>query len=193
MYKSKEYYEDGYGYTVSHAAENWKSFSSDLYYLEKIYDPMYSHPYKEYYPIAPSGKYNARFGGLFAKVLKNMDYIGTYDGENFSIDVPQLYTSIQELDVLDVFTLEKSHLFKDGLINGKEFKVPKNTKLVVENFETIGYQITDTVVVSNFENGTIYKIKGDVKVNKVGKIKLERVFVEKICNETSNKIQSNNA
>jgi hypothetical protein len=27
----------------------------------------------------------------------------------------------------------------------------------------------------------------------VGKIKLERVFVEKICNETSNKIQSNNA
>jgi hypothetical protein len=179
QYQETRYWDDEYGSSHSEPVFKWRKFESELLWLEPAPHPMYSGT-DEYYPLAPSGKYNSRFAGLYYKKLRNLDCVGNYDGKEFDFEVPYLYTSIHELDLLDVFQLCEDYRSIE-VYNKKGNIIKKNTPLVVEGFEKILFEYSGGVLVSKFDepDSTLkssFILRGDVKVEKLGKIELIRNF-----------------
>lgn len=171
LYDCIEYEEDDYGRT-----------QSDFYYLEQPYNhqqTMYSDFVNVYCPIAPSGNYNQRFGELYQKSLKNMELVGTYDGNKFDCEVPMMFTSIHELKPLNVFELENDHTYRAGVFKADPLIViPSHIPLVLERFDDIGYQVGEWLIVSELKSGQKHKIHGNLRINKLGYIKCIREFIK---------------
>ena len=164
IYKKESCVDDGASPLVVNSTWAERPFQSDGFWLAQ-------YPYKSLYlsnnylPIGPSGKYTPRYGGKYKKVLKNLEEVGEYDGEKLSFEVPYLYTSIYELSPLDVF------IFENSVIESTLFT--ENKKYILESFDTF----TNVINVSELENPSeIYKIRSDVAVKIVGKMKNTRVF-----------------
>jgi len=178
MYLETEYDEDEYGSSGGWQKECWRKYQSDLYYLEEHYNhaqTMYSNFKLTYYPIAPSGKYNQRYGELYKKTLRNLDCVGEYDGAEFNFEIPYLFTSVHELLPLDVFELEKDHTYRDGVFKSDPIiTIPANVPLVLEKFDDLRSMIGEWLIVSEMESGKIHKIYGNLTVNKIGKMILKR-------------------
>jgi hypothetical protein len=178
MYLHKKVTEDEYGSNRYHTEERWKPFKSDLYYLEEPYNEgatFYSNFKIRYYPIAPSGKYNYHYGEAHAHFLRNMEHVGTFDGENFDIEIPYLYTSIQELKADDVFQLEEPHEYYRHPLDGKSsIKIDPSTKLVIES----AYGLNRPVGARELDTNKSHRIHGDLKVKKIGKVEYIMKFVE---------------
>jgi hypothetical protein len=183
QYPKEVYFFDDYGSTTSYQEWHWRPFDSEYYYLEKPYNhqqTLYSNFVNVYYPIAPSGNYNQRFGELYQKTLRNMEFVGTYDGKQFDCDVPIMFTSVHELKPLDVFEFEKDHTYRDGVFKTDPvIVIPAHTSLVLERFDDISYMISEWLIASELESGQKHKIYGDLRVNKLGHIKHVREFVKK--------------
>ena len=182
QYKVETSYEDEYGSTRFDTKEMWKPFHSELHYIEHPYNQaatMYSNFVNHYDPIAPSGKYNQRFADLYSRVLRNMEFVGYYDGKECDFDVPNLYTSAQELCVLDVFDMELDHTYRDGIWKSSNtITIPAHTPLVLEKYDGMIGQHFETFQVSELETGKKYELCGDIRVNKLGHIKLVREYVK---------------
>jgi hypothetical protein len=178
MYYETEYDEDEYGSSRSWQKECWRKFQSDLYFLEEHYNhaqTMYSNFMLRYYPIAPSGKYNHRYGELYKKTLRNLDCVGEYDGSDFNFEIPYLYTSVHELNPLDVFEFEKDHTYRDGVFKSNPIiTIPANVPLVLEKFDDLRSMIGEWLIASEMESGKIHNLHGNLTVNKIGKIILKR-------------------
>lgn len=180
MYFETEYDTDDYGRSTSWQKESWRKFQSDLYYLEAHYNhaqTMYSNFKLNYYPVAPSGNYNSRYSSLYQKTLRNLDYVGVYDGENFDFEIPYLYTSLHELQPLDVFTLESDYSYRDGIWKTDPIlHISKSTELVLENFDDMKTKLFQDARVSEVNTKKMHKLHGDLRVNKIGRIILKREF-----------------
>jgi hypothetical protein len=167
---------DDYGCSITRQVEKWEPFSSDFYFLEEIYNQgqtLYSNFKLRYFPIAPSGKYNSRYGDIFQLTLRNMEYVGNFDGQNFTIDVPHLYTSCHELKILDVFKLEEDY---NGISHNKAFQISKDQRLALEKYDDVGSFKCDSIIVTDIDTNKEYKMLSDIPVNKIGRIELLRVF-----------------
>ena len=170
--------EDEYGSTIYHDYTEWQPFSSELYWIkDEEYNrrgSLYWSP-NCFYPVAPSGNYNHHYANMGKKNLKDLEHVGNFDGEKFDFDVPYLYTSIFELDILDVFTL-KGKYTHSGLFSEKEIIVNSEEKLVLEDFSKFNL---NNVSVSRLDKPSeIFTIYGDRRVNKIGRIRIERVIEE---------------
>ena len=178
MYYETEYDEDEYGSSRSWQKECWRKFQSDLYFLEEHYNhaqTMYSNFMLRYYPIAPSGKYNHRYGELYKKTLRNLDCVGEYDGSDFNFEIPYLYTSVHELNPLDVFEFEKDHTYRNGVFKSDPIiTIPANVPLVLEKFDDLRSMIGEWLIASEMESGKIHNLHGNLIVNKIGKMILKR-------------------
>jgi len=180
MYLETQYDEDEYGSSRSWQKECWRKYQSDLYYLEEHYNhaqTMYSNFKLTYYPIAPSGKYNQRYGELYKKTLRNLDCVGEYDGSDFNFEIPYLYTSVHELNPLDVFEFEKDHTYRNGVFKSDPIiTIPANVPLVLEKFDDLRSMIGQWLIASEMESGKIHNLHGNLIVNKIGKMILKREF-----------------
>lgn len=112
---------------------------------------------------------------MYKETLDNMECVGTFDGEKFDFEMPYLYTSIFELDRLDVFTLKKQYKY-NGLFSEKTITIDPDEKLVLEDF--CKYNLTNVSVSRLEEPGKIFTVYNDHKVDKVGKIRIDRIFEE---------------
>jgi hypothetical protein len=179
-YNERLPYKDEYGSTLYATSDKWRPFFNDFYYIEETYNhaaTLYSNFKLNYYPIGPSGKYNARYADLFKKSLRNMEHVGYYNGKDFDCEIPYLYKSIHELQPLDVFTLEKDHNYRKLGIIGEILTVPGGVELVLEKFDDIsGYLLSNSALVSEVKTGKKHKTFGDLHIKLAGKIKLERVY-----------------
>jgi hypothetical protein len=169
-------YDDEYGSTHWEQKPKWVPFKSDLYYLLDEKQVLYTP--NRYSPIAPSGKFSIRFAGLYNKVLRNLDCVGYFDGEKFDIEIPYLYTSIQELEPLDVFRFAEDHVYRAGIFKSDPVKTIKSgTLLVLETFKDNVLNRFEVAGVYEQETGEPHVLYGNLAVEKVGKIILERKLV----------------
>ena len=182
IYYETEPDEDEYGSSRSWQKECWRKYQSDLYFVEEHYNhaqTMYSNFKLTYYPIAPSGKYNQRYGELYKKTLRNLDCVGEYDGAEFNFEIPYLYTSVHELQPLDVFCLKLDYSYRNGIWKSDPIlHISKDTRLVLEEFNDAHNYLHQDVKVSELESGKIHKLYGDLSVIKIGKMILKREFEE---------------
>ena len=124
-YIHEESYEDEYGRWAKEKNIKWRSTIPDLYYI--IGDD------KLFYRLAPSGKYNESYGSFYKKELIDYELCGTFDGEHFNgCKIPDIGTSLLELQQYDVFTLEKEYIYKNIFRKDEDILIPINTPLVLE-------------------------------------------------------------
>jgi hypothetical protein len=169
-YDHKKYYEDEYGRSQIETVEKWRLTSPNIYYIKD--DNIY-------YDVAPSGKYNEYYGQKHSKYFKLVDYVGTYDGEKFDFEIPYLWSSIFELNYLDVFHLEKGydHTSLCSLVNGVEkYIIPPNLPLVLESHLNLNHY--GGLQISYLDNpGKKFSIVGDHKVQKIGRVEYFRKYI----------------
>jgi hypothetical protein len=172
VYKLKEeWIDDGISPLVIDSRNSWEPFESDQYWINKFPEgfPYWSN---RFFPVAPSGKMNARWSNLHHKHLRNLEEVGVYDGESFSIPIPYLYTSIYELKPLDVFEFVNDHYLKlsGGLL-------PKETKYILENHHISYTETSFGITISRLDDPeNTYDIFFDAAVNIIGKMKTIRVY-----------------
>ena len=148
--------EDDYGSSIRREVKDWHGFVSDLYYIE---DTAYGKT--THYPVAPSGKYSERYGKIFKKTLRNLDFVGNYDGENFDFEVPYLYTSIFELEPEEQFALESDCSGSSGLEKAREKSLIVE-KFVVDEINDLSCNVTATEI----KTGQKHLMYGDIKVKR---------------------------
>jgi len=164
-----EKYDDEYGSWHSFKRKEWKPFLSPLHFVYDKADGLYR-------AVAPSGVYNQTYGSIFCYNLRNLEYVGEYDGEKFNFECPYLHTSIIELKNNDVFQLEQDYFKDKTLINRKKVELNKDQKLV---FERVDKYVNPLTIVTDINDPqTRYELFGDLKVKKIGKIIIKREFVE---------------
>lgn len=179
IYSEQEYDTDDYGSSITRTVYKERSFMSPLYWISEQ-DSKATISSNKYLPVAPSGEYNERFSSLYGKHLKHLKKVGYFDGDKFDINIPFQYRSILELDVLDVFTLDCSYRNVATCFDTKAYTIHTSQRLILESFNDLPFsnKFSSGASVTDLDTGSTYKIYGDVAVQKIGKIRLVREFVE---------------
>ena len=162
-YKKESYYDDGIGPIVVESEWDTRPFQSDFYWINE-YPEKSLYFSNNYMPVGPSGKINLNYGHLYRKSLRNLEVIGIWQNGEFSFHIPYLYTSIYELNPLDVFEFEEDHF--------DIFDFPKNKKYVFESYDVF----KNLNFISDFDDSKEYKLKLDTKVKIVGRMINTRIY-----------------
>jgi hypothetical protein len=173
QYDHKSYYNDEYGSLQSEIQQKWRPFKSESYYVQSYAANFYSDCSDVYYPFAPSGKYHHRYGTSFQKVLRKMELVGSC--KNLDFDIPYRYTSVYELEPLDVFELEEDHAYYNFRTPKIKSVVPSKVPLVIDSFSDSEHIF---VHVYEMESKKKHKLYNDLAVNKIGRIKIVHEFVK---------------
>ena len=169
-YIHEDSYEDEYGRWAKEKTIKWRPTTPDLYYI--IGDD------KLFYRLPPSGKYNEFYGFFNRKELTDYEVCGTFDGEYFNgCKIPNIGTSLLELQQYDVFTLEEEYRYKNIFSKDEDIVIPVDVSLVLESPSKLRGEIMVSFLDDPKKRTTIY-FYNDILVKVIGKIKVVREFIE---------------